>query len=355
MAGDDETIGIIETGNEENNQDEINPDNGTGNENSTGEELIDESSEGTANSDDKWNPSIYVDKNNDKLFQARVFHEKNKQVYGAEIVLFDNDKEIIDTILITDKADFDAYAGLVDNMTNVYAPFTKQDEDNLTILKKLASKQIDETSVEYKNMQWSVLSDVKYLDEILANSNQNININAKYLSGFQSGDFAKLDHEHRGYLKDTHASEKATTNNMGHVHIVDNLNKTTLMDGEVLSAKQGNVLKKNIDEINSKITNPWSKVIKKGDYITYEVLPLLRLVVCNYSRDKYKGLSSETGAHQLHKADTINKKYQPTQRIITPLYRGDVTLYYNRDGSIGIYNLTKHKEINIKAQVMWHY
>ena len=33
----------------------------------------------------------------------------------------------------------------------------------------------------------------------------------------------------------------------------------------------------------------------------------------------------------------------------------DVTCIVNKDGSINLYNLTKIKEINIHAQLMWYY
>lgn len=306
--------------------------------------------------------NLVVDKNKDKIFQARVFHEKNKQVYGAEIILFDDEKDVIDTILITDKSDFDSYASLVDNLQQAYTPLTKQDADNLLILQRLASGDISETSEEYKNMTWSNLHSIRYLDDILKNINQSVEINATTLNGFNSGQFAKSTDvpDTRNFLnKNEHYSDEyklpATTQRHGHAIIVDNLNTNDVSDGKVLSAKQGYILNNNIKSVDNKISNTWNAKTKKNDYLTYRVNPFLRLVVCNYNRKDYKGLKSEIGKHILHKAGAIPEAYRPTSRVITSLYRGDVTLYYNTDGSVNIYNLTKHNSINIHAQVMWHY
>ena len=366
MASNDDEIGIAGTGGDENEQSVIEPDepindpvDDTGAETGAGD-----NTGGDGETGGNSVPDLTIDKNKDKLFQARVFHEKNKQVYGAEIILFDDDTKVIDSILITDKMDFDSWTSLIENMQNAYVPFSEQDKNNLDTLSKLKSGEIDETSEEYKNMAWSSLHDIGYLDEILKYGltesdveNIHVPINASHLNGYQSGDFAKSLHDHDSrYLKvDGHEKIIATTETVGHSLIVDNLNETSLAGGKVLSANQGRVLKNEISKVDTKLNSIWSNVIKPNDYISYRYSSLLRLVVCNYKRSEYTGLKSETGLHKLHKENRIPEYCQPTARVITPLYRGDVTLYFNTDGSISIYNLTKHKSININAQVMWHY
>ena len=126
-----------------------------------------------------------------------------------------------------------------------------------------------------------------------------------------------------------------------------------MLSSTALSSKQGYELNQRINAINQRFA--WSDVKSIGSYIKYRVNEDLRLVVCNYNRSDYTGLKDATGNHVLNGAGTIPNYYAPSSRVLTTLYRGDVTLYYNTDGSVNIYNLTKIKKMNIHAQVLWHF
>lgn len=325
-------------------------------------------SSSSSTDDENWEPSLIVDGNEDKTFQVRVFHEQNNEVYGAEVVLFDS-KDVIETILITDNVKLESFNRLVENMEKCYVPYTQDDLDNLNIYKNLATGEISESDEEYKFMSWSKLHDKQDLKTILENNisisdekeesytNDNYTIiNATHLNGFASDDFVKKGESVGNYLQESHALRVASTNTLGHVLIVDNLNEYQLDGGRVLSANQGRVLKENINSLDSKINNSWSSEKKINQYISYKVNPLLRLFVCIYKRSNYKGFQSETGTRLLHSSDNgIPTEYRPLGNVTTPLTRGDIILYYNTDGAVYINSLTRQNSIDINVQVQWHY
>jgi hypothetical protein len=184
-----------------------------------------------------------------------------------------------------------------------------------------------------------------------------VKINATSFMDMGSDEFSKVGHNHN-YAEINHASLDSmygadTDKYYGHVKVIDSLTKEHKLTGEALSAYQGKILNDKIEVLNGK--NKWSSVIKVNKYLSYKVNEDLRLVVCNFKRSDYTGLKSKTGKTELYGTNTIKNKYAPSARVSTPLYRGDITLYYNVDGSIDLYNLTKIKKININAQVMWHY
>lgn len=337
--------------------------------------------------DEDWTPELIVDTKHtdseDMTFQARVFHEKNNQVYGAEIVLIPENVKAnedgscpIETILITDNLKLESFNGLVQNMEKCYVPYTDDDLDNLEIYKKVASGEMDESSAEYRNMKWSKLHDKGDLKTILENNirltddefnayeRDNVTvINASHLSGFNSGDFVKSDQLYDivkdNFTEREHKTLQASTSRAGHALIVDNLNESSLSGGRVLSANQGRILNNNINSLENKVNNSWSKerVLKQSnnEYITYKVNTLLRLFVCIFKRTNYRGLQSEIGEHLLYGENTIPEPYQPLGTITTPLHRGDIVLGFDGGGSIWINNLTRQSSIDINVQVMWHY
>lgn len=306
---------------------------------------------------------------NNRIFQARVFHEQNNQVYGAEVVIIPENLDYdIETILITDNLKLDAFNSLVENMENCYIPYTPDDLENLNIFKKLAIGEIKESDEEYKNMQWSKLHDKGDLENILKNnislsnsvessyvSNDYTIINATHLDGFSSDDFMKSNATFDNYLDKSHALKPASTSAFGHALIVDNLNETKLDGGKVLSANQGRVLNESILDLEGRINSSWSSPKKLNEYITYKVNNLLRLFVCTYKRRNYKGLQTGSGKHILHGSDTIKSPYKPLSNIVTPLVQGNVTLCFDKNGGIFINGLSKQSSIDIEVQVSWHY
>lgn len=314
--------------------------------------------------------------NEDKQFQARVFVEKEDNVYGAEVILFDNKEQKIDRILITDATEFDNLTNFLKNIQKAYVPYTKHDEE---IVKTLSENDPNSNAYLQAETEWSKLSKLEdnSLESILRNkipsNDENVEtqsyldsgltiINATHLNGLDSSKFEKAGtFDPNLYLGVSHERliGGVNTDSVGHVKLVDNLTTTNISRGEVLSANQGRVLNERIDDINSK--NKWSDWIKPTDskakkYLKYKVNKDLRLVVCNYSRESFTNFKSSSMKNiELHGAGTIPPSYQPTGRVSVPMYRGDVVLYIRTNGSVNVYNLTKIKEMNLYAQLMWHY
>lgn len=272
-------------------------------------------------------------------FVTRVFHEQDNQVIGCEVIIYDNYNEVIDTICITDQTTLKSY---IDNWDAISQYYILRGDVELP-----------------EELQALVDAGQPTLQDILENPNDTTTINATTLEGSSAADFARVDHSHgSAYCTTKHDSSNKdygiSTNDLyGHCKIADRLTDSTYTEATALSSHQGYVLNQSIKDLQSR--NAWSSVKTKGSYIKYRVNSDLRLVVCNYHRSDYTGMKNTTGKIELHPAGTIPSNYAPTARAITPLYRGDVTLYYGTDGSVNLYNLTKIKSMNLYAQVMWHY
>ena len=272
-------------------------------------------------------------------FITRVLNENNGQVIGAEVVISDADSNVIDTIVITDQTTLQKY---INNWDAISKYYVIRGDVTLT-----------------EDLQALVDAGQLTLQDILKNTDSSTEINATKLNGtYDYTSFAPSIHNHDDdYCVTKHDSSNkdygvSTKDLYGHCKIADRLTDSTFVEATALSSHQGYVLNESISALNKK--NAWSSVQTLGSHIKYRVNSDLRLVVCNYSYSDYTGLKNDTGKHELHPANYI-KNYAPTARVITPMYRGDVTLYFNSDGSVAVYNLTKIKKMNLYAQVMWHY
>lgn len=380
MAGNEEEIigGTPIGGTEGDSQSSIVPDDNTegddtlteqGNDNSSNEndgDDNDSSSQNGSESED-WVPDLIVDEKDpkNKTFQARVYHEQNNDVYGAEIVLFD-DKEVIDTILITDNLKLEKYNAVIENMEKAYVPFTKEDVENIEIYKRIASGEITEDDEEYE-ITWSKLHDKGDLKTILTN-NYEISaseqeeldkddftlINATHLNGLNSGNFAPAIHTHSNFLTIEHDIPASTTKR-GHVILVDNLDESSVGDGKALSARQGKLLNDELTDLQNKFNNSWSKEQSFNEFISYKTNDIYRLIVCTYHRKNFTGFNNKSGNQLLHGKDTILPMYQPSNNIVTPLTVNGINLYYTANGEVYINSLSRVDSVDIDVQVMWHY
>lgn len=328
------------------------------------------SSQGTEGSGEEQDPNT--------RFVTNVLYENNGSVYGFEILLFDTSNKKIKSIMVVDETDFDSWTEMISKLKDAYAFYTEQDASNLELIKtekaKIGNKGYksnpDEvyTVEDYENfmseLEWSSLKELGSLENILKNSynstinNYPVEINATKFMGMTSDEFSKAGHSHN-FAEKSHSStenEYGLGNDAvyGHTKVVNNFNTKEYHAGESLSSYQGAILDNRVKELETKET--WSKVISRADgFLRYRVLKDLRLIICTYNRADYTGLKDKTGSHPLHKKGTIDEKYAPSSRVITPLYRGDVTVSLNTDGSINIYNLTKINKMNINFQVIWKY
>lgn len=100
-------------------------------------------------------------------FEAEVYKNTDESITGVQVIISDDVGEVIDTIQVTNKMEFDELVAKLNTLNEDYVQF---DEDSL--LKG------------------------RVIDELLLNSSEEVNINATTLSGFQSDDFSKMGHTH---------------------------------------------------------------------------------------------------------------------------------------------------------------
>ena len=306
------------------------------------------------------------------LFQANVYMENQGNVYGAEIIIYgQNSTEPIDKIIITDATDFKRLSEVIDNLKEACVPYTSEDRTTLDVIcDYLADKDDPVKEMKYLAVKdnWSSLHNKGDLETILQNninlsedtvksyedSNMTV-INATHIIGITAGDFSLVGHQHSEYLASSHSGVDGKNDVKGHVRVIDNLNSTDSV-GSALSANQGKKLNERITSLEKQNNMGWSKPFTLGanKYITLRVNEALHLVVCDYNRPDSAKLSKDTGIHDLHNEGTLGK-YAPTQRVMTPVYRGDIVLMFNKDGSVKVHNLVKKDSWNIRAQVMWYY
>lgn len=302
---------------------------------------------------------------NNKLFQARVLLEKDKEVYGAEIILYDKNAEEINRILITDETKYETFNKKVDMIGKAYVPFAYHDVEIVETL-----SETTEGSDEYVQAdgEWSELSKKKDLKTILENKISLTDpstdivgytdlgysiINATHLNGLVSGDFSKVGHHHDGrYLDSNHSTAIGINGKLGHLRLVDNLTTSEINGGQVLSANQGRELNNRLKKLESRFQ--WKKV-KNWDgnnHVNYRVNEDLKLCVVDYTWNEYTGFKKDPSTNVLHKKAF---PYKPTQRCVSSLYRGDVAMWINKAGEFRIRSLSKFDKLNINAQFIFFY
>ena len=285
--------------------------------------------------------------------KTRVFYETDSGMMGAEVKIYGEDGENIDNIIITSETKLKEIADIVLEMDDTY---------------------IDKTE----------------LTSILINASEELTINATRFQGYTPSDFARALHSHSDYAQVNHASPqdtygKGTPANYGHNKLVNNLLSSSYVDGEALSAYQGKVLKDIIDTAVANICK-WEKITLSGhdnvaSYCNLYVNQALRLARVTYFRNSVKkgvGSSKSTATGQnnnpspywivgtltnggiyLHKSGAIPEAYQPSTRVIEPIYRGDFVFRVETDGSLMMYNSSGKGDttegVNVYVNVLYHY
>ena len=308
---------------------------------------------------------------NDKQFQARVFVEKESNVYGAEIILFDSDDEEINRILITDATEFDKLNDFLKNIQKAYIPYTTED---VNIIDTLSSNEQDSEAYITANNNWSDLSKKKDLKTILENKIQDgvtpidttdyiedgyTIINSTHLNGFDSSKFLKeadlYERVKDMFLERSHSTTKGVNDNLGHVILTDNLTTDGVGEARVLSANQGRILNESIQSAKKKFEWDGSgfKTLKGHSEFKYKVNPSLKLVTVIYTKKNFTGFKKKAQNKELLSKNTF--PYKPHSPCVFPLPRGDVSLIFYTNGSVSIKSLTKISSMNINLQVMFHY
>lgn len=285
-------------------------------------------------------------------YKTRIFYETETGMMGAEVRLYSEEGENIDNIVITSESKLTEIAEAILDIDDTY---------------------IDRTE----------------LTTILLNASEQLTINATRFQGYVPADFARALHSHSEYAQINHSSPqdvygKGTPANYGHNKLVNNLTSANYTDGEALAAYQGKVLS---DKINEAVTNitKWEKITLSGhdnvaSYCNLYVNTALRLAMVNYFRSGVKkGVGSTKnannqddnpspywlvgavtkGAIYLHKKGAIPEAYQPSTRVISPIYRGDFTLFLGPDGSIMMHNRSGAGSttdgISVYVNMLYHY
>lgn len=105
------------------------------------------------------------------------------------------------------------------------------------------------------------------LIKILTNEKEDTEINATHLNNLNSANFALRNHTHDGYATKNHSSNKpdyglSSTNEYGHCRVRNNLTASTYVNGEALSAYQGQVIGKRLSEVESTANNVYENYTK---------------------------------------------------------------------------------------------
>ena len=252
-------------------------------------------------------------------FKTRVYHEENNKIIGAEVVVYSEEGDKIGNIQITSKKDFDDLISRIDGFDDMFV--AKSD---------------------------------------LQNSVNKLTINAATLDGYSSPDFALRNHSHNlEYARTNHADTGnsfglASNSLFGHVKIINDLNQNSFKEGLALSANQGKVL---LDKVNAHAKNnqTWTKV-KEGIYGTLYYNSSIKICFYKYRREDYAGFNKASNVNanvKLHAPDTIPAEYQPSSIVSSTVYRPDVIVYINPDGSIYTRSSTQIPSIPLHCSFMW--
>ena len=229
-------------------------------------------------------------------YKTRIFFEKDTNVMGADILIYSESGELIDTILVTSQSKYTELAEQIENIDDTY---------------------IDRTE----------------LLQVLENTMNEITINATTLEGFNAEDFSQTGHTHgNDYAVKNHASTSNSfglgSNSLyGHVKTIDNLNTQQLVPGEALSANQGRVLKGLIDAANASIA---------GDNVHFFDNPTSAATSCKIALKKVGNIVF-CQYHVNYKKPTdsnLNKDVKVSNRDIPEGYR-PASISYN---SVAEYN-----------------
>lgn len=152
--------------------------------------------------------------------ESEVYYKDNNgEVIGANVLIYNDTEDIVEKIVIVEDKCFQNLKDKIDNLNSVY--LSKED-----------------------------------LIEILANTKEDVAINATTLSNLKSSDVALREHTHTEYAPKYHVgtTEKyglGSTNEYGHCKTRDNLTAQAYVKGEALSAYQGQLLNNRLSTIES--------------------------------------------------------------------------------------------------------
>lgn len=246
-------------------------------------------------------------------YKVRSFYEKDTGTAGADVIIYSDTGDVVDTILITTESTYNDLAKQLEGIDEKYL----DKQDVLTILQNAS-------------------------DEI-------VEINATYLNG-QSADFyAKNNHDHNTmYAPLSHVDVNASESTKGHVKIINNLSRGSFVNGEALSAYQGKLLSDRLDAFIRSASNWITQSVPDG---TLFVNSTLRL--CELFWVKSVKLVNET---KLLTSGCVPVGYRPKGHVKSSGLRGYDVLYVNTDGGVYGRSSTEFKNpATVSASFLWHY
>lgn len=259
-------------------------------------------------------------------YKVRAFCEpEDEDSIGAEVRIYSDEGDQIDTILITTESKYKELEDRIDQM----------DEDYI---------------------------DLDELKALLADAEENqIIIDAATLGGLASNQYARAEHNesHTPYFAPIdHSLETSryglgNTTKYGHVKIINNLDSNSLTSGEALAANQGNVLRELINTVKRELTT-WT-TITCGSYGTLYVNASLRLCRFIYKRSDYK--SSKTGWVDLHSSAIIPATYRPKLSVFAATAYSNVVSYFmlNASGEASTKVIQANTKGTVNAELFWMY
>lgn len=261
-------------------------------------------------------------------YKVRAFYEKDTGSVGADLVIYSDTGDVIDTLLITTQGQFNELVSRLDGIDQQYL-------------------------------------DLNELKQYLQNTgNTEITINATKLNGLTVDDFARQNHNHDGlYARINHADSQVNygvgaPDKYGHNKVIDNCNQTAYRPGESLSAYQGKLLNDRISSVDVKLGtwNYTSDICTDGnEYIKGYVNPYLRVIYATVDdiftyTTKHKNEYIKTGAK-------VKSGYKPKRTVFfashTPYTVGKI----DTDGVLygkSIYSDNK-ESMNLKGTCWWVY
>lgn len=103
-------------------------------------------------------------------FETEVYNKSGDNITGVKVIIEGENAEVLDTIEVHNKTEFDALVTELNEKLDV----------------------LDETYIQVGDSSLAGLS----IEEILQNSNGNLDINATSLGGINSGNFSQIGHTH---------------------------------------------------------------------------------------------------------------------------------------------------------------
>ena len=224
-------------------------------------------------------------------YKVRAFYEKDTGSVGADLIIYSDTGDVIDTLLITTQGQYNELVSRLDGIDQQYL-------------------------------------DLNELKQYLQNTGDTeITINATKLNGLTVEEFARQNHNHDDlYARKNHADPQpdygvGAPDTYGHNKVIDNCNQTVYRAGESLSAYQGKLLNDRINAMQPKLEDTgWDSIPLTQSSLSASNFPCCRkygkLVILDFHAEMYKKFSKNTTVF------TLKSQYCPNHNFYGFAYKG---------------------------------